>query len=381
MNDLEELDTDNFPYDSTPLHLEASGEDNDTVRLKFSGVMDVNPPIGGGESALHVACEKGDLEMVEVFLKEDFNINYVTTTSLKSPLHLAATEGHRELVRYLLNNGADVDKLNITGESALYLAGKHGHLDIVEDLLERGASLYPVEKECAEGFYPPLYMAAADGDSAFVALLLDKGAKVNQVCNNGETPLHVACGKGHYEVVKTLLSSGANINRATVVRENQLSDTALFRAASNGHSNIVKLLLDHLAEFDWPNKYGETPLYAACRNGDRETAVLLLERGARVDQDNGPDSLPWNTPLHLAVLKGHYELVKLLLEYGADVNRANKNGHSPLFAACVSHHYQVMRLLIERGAEITEIIQKTFKEDKGNVSKILENMTKLNIKE
>lgn len=116
-------------------------------------------------------------------------------------------------------------------------------------------------------------------------------------------------------------------------------------------------------------------------SGDRETAVLLLERGARVDQDNTSDSLPWHTPLYLAVLKGNYELVKLLLDYGADVNRPNRNGHSPLFAACVSHHYQIMRLLKERGAEITEIIQKTFKEDKGNISKLLENMTKLNIKE
>lgn len=373
MNDLEEMDTDNFQYDSTPLNLEALGEDNDTGRLKFSGVMDVNPPIGGGESALHVACEKGDLEMVEVLLKEDFNVNYVTAISLRSPLHLAATEGHRELVRFLLDNGADIDKLNITGESALYLAGKHGHLDIAEDLLERGANLNPVEKECAESVYPPLYMAAADGNSAFVTLLLDKGAKVNQVCNNGETPLHVACGKGHYEVVKILLSRGANINRATVVRGNQLSDTALFRAASNGHSTIVKLLLDHLAEFDWPNKYGETPLHAACMSGDRETAVLLLERGARVDQYNVSDGLPWHTPLYLAVLKGHYELVKLLLDYGADVNRPNRNGHSPLFAACVSHHYQIMRLLKERGAEVTEIIQKTFKEDKENISKLLEN--------
>ena len=146
-----------------------------------------------------------------------------------TPLHFAAQNGHLEVVRLLLERGANVNAQN-TDElwwrerrTPLHFAAQNGHLDVVRLLLERGANVN-AETSGVAG-WTPLHFAAQNGHLEVVRVLLERGANVNaqttlfwEDADARRTPLHYATKNGHLEVVRLLLERGANVNaQATVV--------------------------------------------------------------------------------------------------------------------------------------------------------------------
>ena len=87
-------------------------------------------------------------------------------------------------------------------------------------------------------------------------------------------------------------------------------------AASSGHTEIVKLLLERGADVNITNHYSCTVLVSASNEGNAEIVKLLLAHGADVNIRNRSN----RTALMCAASSGHTEIVKLLLEHGADVN-------------------------------------------------------------
>ena len=141
----------------------------------------------------------------------------------------ASSGGHSEIVRLLLQKGANV---NVKGQdgfyTALMLAASGGHLGAVQALLEKGANVRNEEGRAAVAaavFHPEvvktltdagakvtLTVAACLGDLAKVRELIIQGADVNaKVGPNGSTPLMVAAYWGRPEVVKMLLDKGAHV--------------------------------------------------------------------------------------------------------------------------------------------------------------------------
>ena len=104
-----------------------------------------------------------------------------------------------------------------------------------------------------------LFNAVKDGDAYCVQLLLVAGADINAVNNKGHVALLLAAGFGHTQTVKILVEHGADINTADI----SFGRTALFWAALNGHTEIVKLLIEHGADLNHIDKYGTTVLDAA----------------------------------------------------------------------------------------------------------------------
>ena len=219
-------------------------------------------------------------------------------------LFVACEKGNVELARFLLDNGAAVDRANKNGQTPLYTACVKGHVDAARLLLERGAA-------------------------------------VDQANKNGATPLWISCWKGHVDAARLLLERGAEVDRA-----DKDDWTPLHIACDNGHLDAVRLLLGNGAAVDRATGDGRTPLYIACCWGYVDAARLLLEKGAAVDRalEDGA------TPLHVACLNGHVEAALLLLDKGADVNRANENGMTPLYLARRNNHVGVVGLLLEKGA-------------------------------
>jgi ankyrin repeat protein len=120
----------------------------------------------------------------------------------------------------------------------LHTACESGHMNIVKTLLDSGANLTAQGKND----YSPLHYACYKGHTNIVQLLLARGADVNIQNKYRSTPLHLACFKGYTEIVQELLdNSSADINV-----KNQHGYTPLHVACRHGHTDIVKILEEHI---------------------------------------------------------------------------------------------------------------------------------------
>lgn len=185
------------------------------------------------ETALTLACCGGFLEVADYLIKHGADIELGAST----PLMEAAQEGHLDLVKFLLENKADVHAQTQTGDTALTYACENGHTDVAEMLLLFGAAL----EHLSEGGRTPLMKACRAGHICTVKFLIQKGADVNrQTTNNDHTPLSLACAGGHQHVVELLLAHGADPFHK--LKDNS---TMLIEAAKGGHTGVVQLLLDY----------------------------------------------------------------------------------------------------------------------------------------
>ncbi len=198
---------------------------------------------------------------VETVCSSGKKINQQDSSGVTS-LHIAAQNGHVEIVKALLEKNANVNLVNSKGLSALSLAADNGHVAIVKALLEKNAAV-----NTSSG-YSPLLMAAQNGHLEIVKALLEKNANVNDSIK-GLTPLYVAAKNGYSEIVKALLKKNANVNLT-----NLKCKSPLWIAAENGHLDIVKILLEG-------NQKCEIDNSLLCDLGKHQVKVIeiLLENG------------------------------------------------------------------------------------------------------
>lgn len=182
---------------------------------------------------------------------------------------------------------------------ALMTSIEKKQINIVKELLEMGADpnvVYP------DGTIPLIH-AVRRGDLEMVQLLLNKGAQVNKVNEVGSTALIDAANNGYQKIVIVLLAKGADINIKT-----NSGWTALLGAVSKGNFDIAKLLLDNGANPNAVNMGGNSPLSTAAYNGYTEIVKLLLAHGADVHIKNKAGA----SPLDGATWEKHNDIVQLL---------------------------------------------------------------------
>lgn len=201
------------------------------------------------------AAKQGDGPTVAELLRQEPELITAADEYDKTALHWAAEKDHAEIARVLLDAGADIEAKTNWGDTPLKWAATLGSANVAELLLGRGAS----------GF--TLIVAAALG-------------KLNDV--------------------KTMIDSPPDI---------ALVSNAMYGAARNGHTEVVKYLLDHGAAIDTRGFFGGTGLHWAAINGHRETVELLIERGADLEIR---DEQFASTPEGWASEGGHTELAQLL---------------------------------------------------------------------
>ena len=200
----------------------------------------------------------------------------------------AAKAGHEEVVRLLLDQGADVNRRCSWRSSPLAEAAKAGHEAVVRLLLDRGADMN------SSGIWgnSPLAEAAEAGHEAVVRLLLDRGADVNSSGTWGNSPLAEAAEAGHEAVVRLLLDRGAVLKIGefdrfwchTLVESTKaghLSDNFLVAAATSGHMSAVLSLLKSGVDVNSVTPQGSA-LSAVAKEGYDYILRLLLQHGADV---------------------------------------------------------------------------------------------------
>ncbi len=308
---------------------------------------------------INTAAHMGDLRRVRELLDQDPALvnrvsDYVTYyLGSGAPLKNAAAKGHLEVVKLMLERGADP---NLPEEGiaphghALYSAVYNGHFETARLLLEHGAYPNPEVESSADA----LSIAISRGDDRMIDLLVEHGAA---------RPAELLAYYGD-------LRTAAAVFAANPALANQPG--ALASAAGNGHDAFVRLMLLHqpglakrvgavaktreLTEFlfargmnanhaDW---LGVTRLHELARKGDVENAELFLDHGADM---GARDEDIRSTPLGWAAKFGNAAMVKLLLKRGAKPRHPeDPEWATPMAWAARRGHRSIVRLLEKAGA-------------------------------
>ena len=129
----------------------------------------------------------------------------LATTAFADPIHSAVWNGDLEGVQAELDNGVDVDeKDDLWGRTPLHIAAEEGHKEIAELLIAEGADV----NAKSEADATPLHYAASWGGKEIVELLIAAGADVNAKNDNGNTPLDWAILRKHTETADLLRKHG-----------------------------------------------------------------------------------------------------------------------------------------------------------------------------
>jgi len=294
-------------------------------------------PLDIPSAALCAAAAVGSDDGVRKWLKQGARTD--EEFAGQPAVHTAASRGYVSTMDILLADRPGADVRNSRGVTPLMLGAYHGHTEVVRNLLERGANLH--ERDRSGG--TPLHLAASKGDLEAVELLLARGADIDATTTDGFSPLILSLRTNHADIARHLIDGGADVNVRSASGE-----SALYAAAFHGLHDIIVMLLDRGAEVDAQSEGGYSALYAASQNGQADNVRILLERGANVDIRTDAGSVP----MHGAAEEGFAEIAALLLEADADLSMRNQHGDTPLSLAARAGQANLVSLLIEAGAVV-----------------------------
>ncbi|XP_031714441.1 protein TANC1 isoform X5 [Anarrhichthys ocellatus] len=258
--------------------------------------------------------------------------------------------------RLLMLGGANVNyRTEVLNNAPVLCVQCHlGHQEIAFLLLEFGASVDVV----SENGMNPLCFSAAAGHLGLVMLLCKRGGQVDHVDKSGQCALVHAALRGHPEIIQYLLEVewSAEGQQQDCALKNKALQQALIAASSMGHTQVVRGLLalnnEHAVQIDSHDTlWGETALTAAAGRGKMEVCSFLLEQGAVVQQVNRRGV----SPLFCAVRQGHWQIAELLLQHGADINISDKQGRTLLMVAACEGHLSTVEFLLSKGASLTSM--------------------------
>ena len=193
---------------------------------------------------------------------------------------------------------------------------------------------------------PPLYYAARLGFRDLAKhLIAERPQDVNVRGGVELTPLHVAVSEGHCDIVSLLIEHGADINGRGIFR-----GTPLHRASKTGRLEVGQVLLNRGADIDASSTLNYTALIYATINGHFEFARMLLDSGASI----GSRSFFGRTALHWAAWCREIGVARLLLEHGADVNVRDQDGKTPSQLGSYLGFQEIVELLSQYEAKSVE---------------------------
>jgi ankyrin repeat protein len=165
-----------------------------------------------GSTALHKAAETGRLKIVELLVERGANVN-LPGRSGTTPLEAAAYMGSEPIVRFLIEKGADPTRKDITEKSAIIYAAGRGFAPVTRLLLDSGVD---VNARYGNDLTALMWAAGYSAEAGIkdveevITLLLDRGARLDDLDNRGRTALMIAAELNHAIVVDLLLARGAD---------------------------------------------------------------------------------------------------------------------------------------------------------------------------
>jgi serine/threonine-protein phosphatase 6 regulatory ankyrin repeat subunit B len=329
---------------STPLHFAAWQNQVPVAEILLAHGANVNAKNANARMPLHWAAWNGNIKMAELLLAHGADIQ------------AKCNDGYTVWAWALLPRFYGVMEIpkgdGVTGRgdetytevlhrevTALHLAAYNGHRQTVEFLLSKGAEVNAKGNDGST----PLIAAAQKGHKEVMQLLIAKGADANIQGKDGSA-LTAAANNGQGQVVQYLIDLKVNMN--LIVDGPHYYGSPLFGAIHYNHGEVAKILISNGADINAGTDRGETPLLEATYRGLWDVAKILILKGATV---NARDFLGF-TPLSNAVRSGNKETVELLVAHGAEVNAKDNDGRTPLFWALNNKNTEIADQLRRHGA-------------------------------
>ncbi|OWK03628.1 hypothetical protein Celaphus_00013805, partial [Cervus elaphus hippelaphus] len=248
----------------TPLHLACrKGDTEILVELVQYCHAHMDVTDNSGETAFHYAVQSDNSQVLQLLGKNaSGGLNQVNNQGL-TPLHLACQLGKQEMVRVLLLCNA---RCNIMGPGGypIHTAMKFSQKGCAEMIVGMDSS--QIHSKDPRYGASPLHWAK---NAEMARLLLKRGCDVNGTSSAGNTALHVAVMRNRFDCVMALLTHGANADA-----RGEHGNTPLHLAMSKDNIEMIKALIVFGAEVDTPNDFGETPAFIASRISKRMCSTL-----------------------------------------------------------------------------------------------------------
>ena len=365
------------------------GQKNETenaikiLNLLIKYGADVNTKNDEGTSLLDVSYRISESfdknkEMFKILVENGFDLESRIKADRSdydyTPLMIAVYKEDYDMVKYLLDKGANPNTANNEKKTALMIANDDGNFDISKLLIQQGANINAQD----EDGYTTLMNAALIGDYEMVKFLLENGANINTKDNDGNTVLYYNIRYDHYgkeemlenakKIFNLLIKYGADVNTkdndgASLLDKSYRTSTALAQ-----NREMFKVLVENSFDLesridggeDYPTGYDYTPLMIAAAINDYDMVKFLVEKGADVNAKTHFEYSSVETPLLLSLDYEHIEsrydenssVAEYLINNGANINVTNEDGETPLMYASKVHNIKVIELLIQKGADI-----------------------------
>ncbi|KAH0333269.1 hypothetical protein KCU74_g3464, partial [Aureobasidium melanogenum] len=287
---------------------------------------------------------------IRVLLDFDADVN-VTGSNWPSPIVYASSEANLQVLRLLLDGGADAksEDPGNPGWTALHAACKRSDPDpaFAELLIAHGADVNAVTKISKT---TPLHNAVSS--AAVVQLLLNERASVDSQDSDGKTPLILACENVNSARVVELLI-GANAN--PMIRDKTFGATGLHCSCFSDELAHIVIQSGKCDDFNVEDKHGYPPLAYAAFNACSSAVKCLLQTGKIKIYHDGPTAKP--NACMLAAQVGSTEVIRLLIEYDESVVlKVDNCKNTALHHACRNGHLGVVKLLLQNNASNIEAV-------------------------
>ncbi|XP_065345586.1 uncharacterized protein LOC135943106 [Cloeon dipterum] len=282
-----------------------------------------------GEDVLNLAVRSGRLEMCR-FLLENTGFNLNSLTSCKG-----GSWSRNQLDFFLMLQG-DARKRDSTGKTSLHCAAEYGHLDLVRELVESGAEIGATDENGWNAVHFSCYCTAEISVFDIIKYLHGQNSSLAKArTNDGRTALHILmgmCQGDKIDKVQFLVEVGVDVKAL-----DERGETALRIAIDRNLTSCVRYLMTKDIDLSITVR-GLSCLHYAAQEDDLDALRKWVEAGGDLNvKDESDDS----TALHWASKLGHLRFVQELLAHGADLEAVKDNGETALMLACSSFHSNV----------------------------------------
>ncbi|KAL8669952.1 MAG: hypothetical protein Q9168_005486 [Polycauliona sp. 1 TL-2023] len=269
-----------------------------------------------------------------------------------SVLDIACQEGHRDVVRLLLDQGAIVRREQFNKVCALHRAASKDHPAVVEILLEHYPALLNARNIHGK---TPLHDGAKRGFLEVVQILIKHGADLRAKSNTKETPLSYAAASGCIPCVQALLDAGVPLDH----NEGRVKQASYTAAAHSQHS-MLQWLFDQGAIVDVRGSHDNNILHGTvCDCADPSIIRLIMETAIKQDKVASvlnARNMHGKTPIMDAVERDRIAAVSVILQYDPiDLEVCDQDGRTALHWAVERNLPAMTKLLLEKSQSATFI--------------------------